>query len=147
MLTKKPIVNKFYEYADTIVKLKKISKNSNRIIAERLDDGAQVVLPYEQSDLLLRRVYTVGEVSKIVERRPDTLRKYEKKDLIPSPRKFGDKYKSYTNWRYYTDSDVYDMIEFFNNRTPGRPANKKIDTKIKSIEEKVKIQMRGKNNV
>lgn len=145
MLTKKPIVNKFYEYSDTIVKLKKISKNSNRIIAERLDDGAQVVLPYEQSDLLLRRIYTVGEVSKIVERRSDTLRKYEKKDLIASPKKFGDKYKSYTNWRYYTESDVYDMIEFFNNRIPGRPANKKIDSKIKTIEEKVKLQMRGKN--
>lgn len=145
MLTRKPIVNKFYEYSDTIVKLKKISKNSNRIIAERLDSGDQIVLPYEQSELLLRRIYTVGEVSKIVERRPDTLRKYEKKDLIPSPKKFGDKYRSYVDWRYYTESDVYDMIEFFNNRIPGRPAQNKIDNKIKTIEQKVKLHMRGKN--
>lgn len=84
MLTGKPIVNKFYEYSDTIVKLKKISKNANRAIAERLDNGDQIILPYEQLDLLLRRIYTVGEVSKIVERRPDTLRKYEKRSYTIS---------------------------------------------------------------
>lgn len=148
MLVRKPILNKFYQYSDTIVKLKKISKSSNKILAERLDDGTHIVLPYEQSELLIRRIYTVGEVAKIVERRADTLRKYEKKDLIPSPKKFGEQYKSYENWRYYEESDVYDMIEFFNNRTPGRPVdnNKKpINTTIKNIEQKVKLQMRGKN--
>lgn len=148
MIIRKPILNKFYQYADTIVKLKKISKSSNKILAERLDDGTHIVLPYEQSEMLLRRVYTVGEVAKIVDRRSDTLRKYEKKDLIPSPKKFGEKYKSYENWRYYEESDVYDMIEFFNSRTPGRPVqNNKttIKNNIKQIEEKVKLQIRGKN--
>lgn len=145
MLIRKPILNKFYQYADTVVKLKRISKNSNKIIAERLDSGEHIVLPYEQSEMLLRRIYTVGEVSKIVERRPDTLRKYEKKDLIPSPKKFGTKYKSYANWRFYEESDVYDMIEFFNNRTPGRPVQKQtINNKIKSVEEKIKLHNRGK---
>ncbi len=144
MISKKPILNKFYKYADTIVKLKKISKINNKIYAERLDDGEMILIPYEQSDLLLIRLYTVGEVSKIVERRADTLRKYEKKNLIPIPNKFGDKYKSYQNWRYYEESDVYEMIEFFNDRIPGRPVrkNKKdINTSIKTIEEKVKLRL------
>ena len=144
MISKKPILNKFYRYADTIVKLKKISKINNKIHAERLDNGETVLLPYEQSDLLLIRLYTVGEVSKIVERRADTLRKYEKKNLIPLPNKFGDKYKSYQNWRYYEESDVYEMIEFFNDRIPGRPVrknNKNINTSIKTIEEKVKLKL------
>lgn len=148
MLVRKPILNKFYQYSDTIVKLKKISKSSNKILAERLDDGTHIVLPYEQSELLIRRIYTVGEVAKIVERRADTLRKYEKKNLISSPKKFGEKYKSYENWRYYEESDVYDMIEFFNNRIPGRPVDRdknKINITIKNIEQKVKLQMRGKN--
>jgi hypothetical protein len=144
VISKKPILNKFYKYADTIVKLKKISKINNKIYAERLDDGEMILIPYEQSDLLLIRLYTVGEVSKIVERRADTLRKYEKKNLIPIPNKFGDKYKSYQNWRYYEESDVYEMIEFFNDRIPGRPVrkNKKdINTSIKTIEEKVKLRL------
>ena len=143
MITRKPVLNKFYRYANTIVKLKKISKNSNKILAERLDNGESILIPYEQCEILLTRLYTVGEVAKIVEKRSDTLRKYEKKNLIPSPNKFGDKYKSYENWRYYEESDIYEMIEFFNTRIPGRPAQSKsidINSKIKSIEQKVKLK-------
>lgn len=143
MITRKPVLNKFYRYSDTIVKLKKISKNSNKILAERLDNGESILIPYEQCEILLSRLYTVGEVAKIVEKRSDTLRKYEKRNLIPSPSKFGEKYKSYENWRYYEESDIYEMIEFFNTRIPGRPAQSKkddINSRIKSIEQKVKLK-------
>jgi hypothetical protein len=143
MITKKPILNKFYKYSDTIVKIKKINKTSNKIYAERLDNGDLILIPHQQSDLLLIRLYTVGEVAKIVERRTDTIRKYEKKNLIPQPNIFGEKYKSYQNWRYYEESDVYDMVTFFNDRTPGRPIkenNRGIGAKIKTIQEKAKIK-------
>lgn len=143
MITKKPILNKFYRYSDTIVKIKKISKNSNKIFAERLDNGEAILIPYEQCEILLIRLYTVGEVAKIVEKRSDTLRKYEKRNLIPSPNKFGEKYESYKNWRYYEESDIYEMIEFFNDRIPGRPIQKNnidLNSKIKSIQEKVKLK-------
>ena len=144
MITKKPVLNKFYRYSDTIVKLKKINKSSNKIYAEKLDTGEIILIPHQQSDLLLVRLYTVGEVAKIVERRTDTIRKYEKKNLIPEPNKFGEKYKSYQNWRYYEESDVYEMIEFFNDRTPGRPTQEKnigVKAKIKTIQEKVKLKL------
>jgi hypothetical protein len=143
MITKKPVLNKFYKYSDTIVKLKKISKSSNKIFAERVDNGEAILIPYEQCEILLIRLYTVGEVAKIVEKRSDTLRKYEKKNLIPSPNKFGEKYQSYQSWRYYEESDIYEMIEFFNDRTPGRPVQKNnidLNSKIKSIQEKVKLK-------
>lgn len=79
MLKHSLISNKFYVYANTIVKLKKINKTSNKLFIQKLSNGEQVVLPYMQSDLLLKRVYTVGEISKIVQKRSDTIRKYEKK--------------------------------------------------------------------
>lgn len=144
MITKKPVLNKFYKYSDTIIKIKKISKKLNKISAERLDDGTSIVIPYEQSDILLRRLYTVGEVAKIVEKRTDTLRKYEKRNLIPEPSKFGDRYGGYRTWRYYEESDIYEMIEFFNERVPGRPIkNNKNDltSKLKSMEQKVKTKL------
>lgn len=144
MITKKPVLNKFYRYSDTIVKIKKASKSSNKILAQRVDNGESVLIPYEQCEILLIRLYTVGEVAKIVEKRSDTLRKYEKKNLIPSPKKFGEKYKSYENWRYYEESDIYEMIEFFNSRVPGRPIQKNnvdLNSKIKSIQEKVKLKL------
>jgi len=145
MLSKNIILNKFYKYAGTIVKVKKFSKSRNKIVVERLDNGEQVLLPYQQNELLLCRIYTVGEVAKIVERRPDTLRKYEKKGLIASPSKFGDAYNGYKNWRYYEETDVYEMVEFFNTRVPGRPVKEEnVSSKIKTLSQKVKLTFEGK---
>ena len=142
MISKKPQVNKFYRYAGSIVKIKKISKVKNKIFVERLSDKEIIVIPYEQSEILIVRLYTVGEVAKIVERRPDTLRKYERKNLIPSASKFGDEYKGYSDWRYYDESEIYEMVEFFNQRTQGRPVTQSGDmvgNKIKLIEQKIKL--------
>lgn len=136
------ITNKFYRYANHFVKVKKISKTSNRISLLNLNDNSAIEIPLKSSDLLLKRIYTVGEVAKIVDRQPNTLRKYEKKKLIPSPKKFGDEYKGYKNWRYYEESDVYGIVEFFGNRVQGRPVNKSqgfVVTKIKTLNQKVKL--------
>jgi len=137
----KLVTNKFYTYAGFICKLKKISKRQNKIYIERLDNGETVELPYEQHELILYRIYTVGEVAKIVEKRPDTIRKYEKRSLIPHASKFGEKYKGYSTWRYYSEEDVYLMVEFFNTRTPGRPVvNKKPN--IKRLAQKVQMTIK-----
>jgi len=154
MLTAKLIQNKFYLYSGTIVKIKKINKSVNKIYVEKLIDDSKVVIPFQQNELLLKRIYTVGEVAKIVERRPDTIRKYEKRGLIPSAEKFGSEYGAYSSWRYYNEDDVYQMVEFFSSRNPGRPANDadiSIDNKIKTLNNKVKLTTReryvsGKGN-
>jgi hypothetical protein len=145
MLTAKLIQNKFYLYSGTIVKIKKINKSVNKIYVEKLIDDSRVVIPFQQNELLLKRIYTVGEVAKIVERRPDTIRKYEKRGLIPSAEKFGSEYGAYSSWRYYNEDDVYQMVEFFSSRNPGRPTNDagiSIDNKIKTLNDKVKLTTR-----
>lgn len=142
MISTKPTTNKFYKYAGNIVKIKKISRSKNKIFLENLIDKETIVIPYEQSEILITRLYTVGEVAKIVERRPDTLRKYERRNLIPSAEKFGEKYTGYSNWRYYDQSAVYEMVEFFNQRVQGRPVTKKsntVENKIHTLEQKVKL--------
>lgn len=145
MLRSRLITNKFYTYADNIVKLKKIAKKQNKIFVERLDNGETIEIPYEQNELILYRIYTVGEVAKIVEKRADTIRKYEKRSLIPQARKFGDKYKGYADWRYYSEADVYEMVEFFNSRIPGRPVEKKNKPDIKKLEQKVLMTIKEEN--
>lgn len=140
MIRHKLITNKFYTYSDVIVKLKKISKKTNKIFVERLDNNETIILPYEQNELILYRIYTVGEVAKIVEKRPDTIRKYEKRSLIPSASKFGERYNGYASWRFYKEEDVYTMVEFFNTRVPGRPAKKKIN--VKTLEQKIQAKIK-----
>ena len=91
---------------------------------------------------------TVGEVAKIVQRRSDTIRKYEKRGLIPSAQKFGEEYAGYSSWRYYNEDDVYQMVEFFGSRNPGRPVSgvdNNIDNKIKTLNNKVKLISKERN--
>jgi RNA recognition motif-containing protein len=143
MLKNKLTTNKFYLYAGNIVKLKKINKKQNKIYIEKLDNGEVIELTYEQHELILYRIYTVGEVAKIVEKRADTIRKYEKKMLIPDAKKFGEKYKGYADWRYYSEDDVYSMVEFFNTRVPGRPVAKELN--IKPLAQKVQMKIKDSN--
>lgn len=146
MFSKAPVNNKFYKYADTIVKVKKVQKAKNKITAEDLSTGDILVMAYEQNQLLLRRVFTVGEVAKIVERKADTLRKYERRGLIPESKKFGDNFGSYKNWRLYDEEDVYSIVEFFSDRTAGRPIKERnVKTQINSLNQKVKIMNRSSN--
>lgn len=141
MIIPKLIQNKFYLYSGTIVKIKKINRSSNKVYVEKLIDDSKIVIPFQQNELLLNRIYTVGEVAKIVERRPDTIRKYEKKGLIANAQKFGKEYGAYSSWRYYNEEDVYHMVEFFSSRNQGRPANDtdiEINNKIRILKNKIR---------
>jgi hypothetical protein len=140
MLQSKPIVNKFYLHGGKIVKIKKVQKKREIILAEYQDDFSLIELPLAGFDILLSRIYTIGEVSKIVNRRADTIRKYEKSGLISSPIKVDDIYKNLKNWRLYRESDVYEMVEFFASRSPGRPAKPApVKERITKLNQKVKI--------
>lgn len=121
MITNKPIVNKFYLYKTKLVKVKKIYKSSSSVLVTFIDDGQTESVPTSGADLLLVRLYTIGEVAKITGKRSDTIRKYEKKGLIPKPSYAVEEGISYKNWRFYTQGDVYDVVQFFSGRTPGRP--------------------------
>lgn len=140
MLSNALMANKFYLYANCIVKVKKVQKKRGFAIIERQDDQTLIEIPLQGYDLLLSRIYTIGEVSKIVDRRPDTIRKYEKKGLISPPIKVDEIYKNLKNWRLYRESDVYEMVEFFSTRTPGRPnKNPPVKERLVKLDQKIKI--------
>lgn len=81
-LQTKIVLNKFYKYADTIVKVKKITRNLNKVYVTDLTSKQELILPYENAELIMHRIYTIGEIAKIVEKRSDTIRKYEKEVLF-----------------------------------------------------------------
>jgi hypothetical protein len=138
MLTNKPIVNKFYLYKTKLFKIKKIQKTANAIIIVSVVDNDEVVIPMTGADILLTRLYTIGELAKILDKRSDTIRKYEKNGLVPKPFIIDGLENSYKNWRFYREGDVYDMISFFSSRTPGRPVIKKdVNSSIKTLKQKV----------
>jgi hypothetical protein len=142
MITDKVIKNKIYMYSGILHKVKRIQKSKNKALVQNLSTLEEFFIPIEQSEIIMQRIYTIGEVSKIVERRPDTIRKYERSGLIPKPLTLDVDYPSYRNWRFYTSADVYEMVEFFSDRSPGRPVKKNYSTltgDIKSLNQRVKM--------
>lgn len=144
LLNEKIIINKLYKFGNKIVKIKKIQKLKNSITANDVATGDYIDFPLENSELVLHRLYTIGEISKIVERRPDTIRKYEKRGLLPKPDSIEES-GSYKNWRLYSAPQVYEMIEFFNGRSSGRPpaTNNDMKVKINNLNQKVKMIARS----
>ncbi len=151
MISDKVITNKIYMYAGSLHKVKRVQKKNGKVVLSSMKDSSEVVVPLAGSDLLLSRVYTIGEVAKIVERRPDTIRKYERSGLIPKPVAVGEEYPSYKNWRFYSHPDVYEIVDFFSNRTPGRPVKRvesieSVDNRIQNLNQKVKMTARSIQN-
>lgn len=54
--------------------------------------------------------YSIGEVAKMVEVCPNSLRHWEKKGFIPKP------HRRPTNRREYTDEDIRAIKEYLNKR-------------------------------
>lgn len=121
MITDKILKSKFYLYAGRLHKCKKVVKTENMMYFEDLETGDEVKIPIGGGEILLSRLYTIGEVARIVERRSDTIRKYERADLIPRPSFDAVNCGGYEKWRFYKESDVYEIVEFFSHRSPGRP--------------------------
>ena len=123
------------------MKVKKIHKSSNSVIVKFVSSDLEEVVPSVGAELLLSRLYTIGELSKITGKRSDTIRKYEKNGLMPKPSFIiSNEENCYKNWRFYNESEVYDVVAFFSGRSPGRPTsvkNTSIRNNIVSLKKKV----------
>ena len=122
----KVLPNKVYLYGPDLVKIRSVHIKFNKLKIKELVSGKVLEIPLDNANLFLRRVYTIGEVAKIVQRMPDTIRRYERLGYLSPPKRV-DGGSGFKNWRYYTQEDAADMLRYFSDRKPpGRPANKTI---------------------
>lgn len=98
------------------------------------------------------RYYTVGELSKIVNMNIETIRYYEKINLIPKPEKFENGYKKYSEMYVYklklimkaksygfTLHEIANFLcEVSNNGIEGMEFNEIIENKVKEVDEECK---------
>ncbi|WP_234121376.1 MerR family transcriptional regulator [Clostridium hydrogenum] len=98
------------------------------------------------------RYYTVGELSKIVNMNIETIRYYEKINLIPKPEKFENGYKKYSEMYVYklklimkaksygfTLHEIANFLcEVSNNGIEGMGFNEIIENKVKEVDEECK---------
>ena len=142
--------NKVYAYGPDLVKVLSIHKKFNRIKIKQLVSEDILEIPLDSAYLFLKRVYTIGEVAKIVQRKPDTIRRYERLGHLSPPKRVGGD-SGLKNWRFYTQEDAADMLLFFSERKPpGRPVNKTITnrelrSRIRNLNDKSKKALENFN--
>jgi len=116
--------NKVYAYGPDLVKVLSTHKKFNKVKIKQLVSGDILEIPLDSAYLFLKRVYTIGEVAKIVQRKPDTIRRYERLGHLSLPKRVGGN-SGLRKWRFYTQVDAADMLLFFSERKPpGRPLKK-----------------------
>ena len=54
------LTNKFYKYSDTVVKVKKIAKNLNKVTVIDLTTKTEINIPFLGAELIMYRIYTIG---------------------------------------------------------------------------------------
>ena len=121
--------NKVYLYGSDLVKVLSVHKKFNKVKIKQLISENILEIPFDNAYLFLKRVYTIGEVAKIVQRKPDTIRRYERLGHLSQPKRVGGD-SGLKKWRFYTQDDAADMLSFFSARKPpGRPSKKNITSR------------------
>lgn len=87
--------------------------------------GANDHYPFDVASQVFKPVFRIGEVARMIDRKPDTLRKYERKGLIPKVKQYYVGHNQRSKMRIYTKDDIADLVEFFERQpNPGRPSDK-----------------------
>lgn len=106
----------YYNQHGVLVRVIGVNKKFNRVTIFRHDDFSQDYIEHDTAGYYLHPVFKIGDVARMLNRRTDTLRKYERNGLIPKPAMHpitvDDKY----GIRIYTEQNILDLVDFFANR-------------------------------
>ena len=107
----------------TLVRVVKVNEGLEKVFVHNYDLSSNEVFELDFARKYFTPMLTIGEVCKIIGKKPHTLRTYEREGLIDKARKFKAGTGTITEMRLYAPGEVRDLIEFFSERRgPGRPA-------------------------
>ena len=138
---------KYYLNKGSVVKISQLNEKENRVVLYRYDTFSNDIIEYDTAHLGLIPIFTIGEVARMLNRKQDTLRKYERRGLLGTSKRFKSK-GGKVERRYYTISDIYEIADIFAHQRPvGRPANKKSNSKINryNLTEGINTRLKEKN--
>jgi hypothetical protein len=106
----------FIDDKGQIIRIISIVKNKNIINIYNYTDFNSYTIDYDTASYYLTPVFRIGEVAKIIDRKPDTIRKYEESGLIPKVLRLKVSKDNDNNIRIYTLKDVYSLMEILSMR-------------------------------
>lgn len=110
-----------------LVRIVSIIKKDNLINIYNYTTFSAETMEYDTAVYYLTPVFRIGEVAKIIDKKADTIRKYEKSGLIPEARQIKLNPEGSSSIRVYSLRDVHDLLEIFSMRNKaGRPTSHKL---------------------
>jgi len=103
-----------------LVKILSINRATNSVILRRYDDFHNEAVEYDTAPGRLTPMFKIGDVAKMLSRSPETIRKYEREGLIIPATQFPLTREKTAMVRLYTEKDIYDLMEFFAERSSRR---------------------------
>lgn len=136
-------VGKYVFMAGELVKVIHISPANDQIVYYNFDQKKDKIGSLHGAKLISVPALRIGEVAKMLDRKPDTIRKWERKEWIPEPGKWdigtGDKKKIV---RFYSPKDVEVIRDLVSSVHQGRPRKDKRVTNSLPSEGNLKLILR-----
>lgn len=133
-------VNKLYLLpSGTLCKIHRIDWLHGKVFIYKYPEGNDTI-DVDIAPRILTPAFKIGDVASMLQRSPETLRRYERDGLIDEPRRFDVGSK---NIRIYTLPEINNLIRFFETRRPvGRPSanNKSFGVNRTEVRRKLKTR-------
>lgn len=124
----------------TLVKILKIKRDRNSIIIRRYDSYTNDMIEFDIAPMMLTPMFNIDDVARMVSKKKDTLRKYEREGFIPRARQFSLNPEGSYKLRLYSWKDILDLVEALDRRRPvGRPSSLNQPKKINRSDLKKRI--------
>ncbi len=138
-------VNKLYFMpSKNVVRVVRINNKTNNVIIRNYHSHTNESIDLVIANSLFKQAFRISEVSRVVGRKPVTIRKYEHLGLIPKAKKVVTKLGGERQIRVYSQEDVDDLVNFFNKRRPvGRPNLPRIQNKTDVKQRLNNTKMKG----
>lgn len=106
-----------------MVKILSIKRDRNILVIRRYDSYENDTLPFDIAPRILTPMFDISDVARTVNKKPDTLRKYEREGHIPKARQFELNEAGSYRLRLYSWHDILRLVEALERRRPpGRPS-------------------------
>lgn len=119
-------IGKYFFLAGELVRIEHLAPSLNEIVIFNFDKGRKQIIDYTSANSTLRPAYRIGEVGILLGRKPDTIRSWEDKGIVPKQRQWEIGKKKFL--RFYSSEDVISMRDVVGSIHRGRPRKDKRTT-------------------
>lgn len=131
-----PVKGELYLLDDHVYRVLIVSRANDETVVEDIADGDTSIVSFTTFPYVYQRVWGIGDVSKLIERHPRSIYRYEKNGLVKKPKRYPTKRGD--TLRYWTGQDILDLHEMVAEIHQGRPGQRRTNNTMPSRSELIR---------